>query len=236
MRKVNKKNQMTEGRHITYSDLDVGDELVPAFERGDKTHTGSTDGSKTYFVPPGGEDYTWGFINDMTEHHHAVGDSGVTAKRPRLLHTEPSQDQEYDTNHLRGTLETGYNLAKSRGSRTPKKDAIAHARSNAPRTASRQRITGVSWAPSPKEGQWVEQTLSHVNWNQFGGENYRTHTPSASWNERGGYRDKTPLLKQQAIEETSTYNESQERREIPGQLSLDGENGVSFPEAPAKYG
>lgn len=44
------------------------------------------------------------------------------------------------------------------------------------RTAPFQAITDTLWAPPPGWGDHaVEQTLPHINWNQFGGENWRRH-------------------------------------------------------------
>lgn len=177
--KLGPQSQMSEGVHATMANLQEGDTILSADKRLGATNSSKTDSSKTYFSPPGeGEQLSWDFIeNAASEQQHL----GKSPGRPRLLRTVPSQDQQLDPNYVRSALQRHLDSASARGSVTPIRDAIDAVKATAPRTSTSQEVVGVEWAPRPRPGQYVESTLPHINWTQFGGENYKV------WGSDGGY-------------------------------------------------
>lgn len=181
--KIHPKNQLQEGVHASLRDIKPGDTIRPAGGAGSTTSSMS-DPSRTYFAPPSNENMSWDYIATRAE--NVEFGTGRGTSRPRLLRTQPSQDQAYDPNYLRNNLAGGLEMAKIRGSKTPVRDAIDFARKNAPRTSGSQAVTNVEWGPKPVNGQsHVEVTLPNINWHQFGGENYRTWKKGNSWTDTG---------------------------------------------------
>lgn len=232
--KLSASNQMSTGAHGTYDDIQVGDTLLPASQRGTEGRTEVTDADQTYFIPEKNAEWSWGFING-----HASMDmgSGKEVGRPRMLFTEPTRDQSFDKNYLRDFISKGVQRAQADRSKTPIRDAIDFARQNAPRTSGAQKVTGVEWAPRPKSRfESVESTLPEVNWRNYGGENYkiiRAGSQGSSFitTDRGGESSFSENMRKVLNNEPEfPTKETELKPEIPGQLSLDGENGVSFPE------
>jgi hypothetical protein len=221
--RVGPQNQMQAGVHATFDDLDVGDVLLPANERNQKTKTQITDGSRTYFAPPENEDMVWNYIHEQEESR--TTDSSLPP-RPRVLETAPSQDQEYDTNYLGTYIKGGLGTANFNNSPNPLRSAIDSARATAPRTASSQVVTGVQWGPRPRPGYHTQPALSPVNWRQFNSENYRIiHDATGE-----AHTDLAQIIPSPREIERRQPKETK-KPEVAGQLSFDGVNGVAFPKA-----
>jgi len=227
-------NQMAEGVHATMNDLKEGDTIVPAEKRLGSVNSSKSDASKTYFAPAGpGEKLSWDFIENAKQEQEYLGRQ---PNRPRLLRTAPSQDQQLDRNYIRSGLKQQLNVAKMNGSSTPIRDAINAVKATGPRTSSSQTVTGVEWAPRPtRPGEFVESTLPHINWNQFGGENYKV------WDQGGGYyTDRGEYVnedlarvkaREAAPQEDTGPPQPSSVKNIPGQLTIE-DAGVAIPKDP----
>ncbi len=235
--KLSESNQMTTGAHGTFDDIKVGDTLLPASQRGTEGRTEATDSDQTYFIPETNAGWSWDFING---HAAKAMQKGQEVGRPRLLTTEPTRDQSYDKNYLKTFISRGVEQAHAARSKTPVRDAINFARQNAPRTSGAQKVTGVAWAPEPKDSsESVESTFPEVNWRNYGGENYKVVSgggglnvgSSFITNDRRGVVSRSRNM-QKVLDNEPEFptKETELKPEIPGQLSLDGENGVEFPQ------
>lgn len=240
--KLGPQSQMSEGVHATMANLQEGDTILSADKRLGNTNSSKTDSSKTYFAPPGDEQFAWDFIEKAEDDQQYLGKS---PGRPRLLRTAPSQDQQLDPNYVRPALRKHLDSARERGSATPIRDAINAVKATAPRTSTSQKVVGVEWAPRPRPGQHVESTLPHINWTQFGGENYRV------WGSDGGYStNKTyvhPDLARSNARAQAAKNAERNApldlgppqvapsmRHIPGQLTIE-DAGVSIPKDETEF-
>lgn len=169
----------TRGFHGT--DYDFGDAVLPRSKHGN-VHFDFSGKNDTYFLPaqPHLETEAWAW---------ASGESRFRGENPRSRHrvhiTEPEPEQHIDAN-LHGKYE-------------PTSDRAW--RENARVTPS-QRIIDTHWAPPPRvwghseysagdphdefSESHVESTLPHVNWRQFGGENYKVFANSGQIRADGG--------------------------------------------------
>lgn len=199
MSKGKKLAPIDVGFHGTDQDFTgpgISGHILPTNLTGKKPQYGISDRNLTYFAPTEEKAWQW-----------AGAGGNNSPGRKRVHQTTPEKDQWADAN-----LSGDWNREGDEARVTPS-----------------QTITNTAWAPPASihnAFSSVHQTLPHINWTQFGGENYVTHNPQMNQGVGTDYTDSDKQRAGGGLQNVALHNfaltEQDEKPQQPPKYRVQG--------------